>query len=372
MEHELENIARWIVKSMQGKLTPGEERQLKEWREASRENREMHDRIVRGNEVGARYSLWNSLDEQRALDNVLHRVRRKRTWRLLPHAAAILAAACVALWMIDGQEPATDARPAGTREVELVLGNGERIGLAGNKTDRWQLDNAELLLQDSVLSYRATGEAAAGDNTLVIPRGATFIVSLSDGTRVHLNASSSITYPVTFAATERRVILTGQAYFEVQPESNRPFVVETAYHAVSVLGTAFDVRAYPDEERMETTLCSGSVAVSFPGGDRYTLRPGEQLLFRAREAKVEIKEVNTSIATAWMDDNFYFYNNTLEEIFTELQRWFPVEVVFVNDSKRDRTFSGKFSRFKDMETILNVMRKAGVEIEQEGEIIRIE
>jgi ferric-dicitrate binding protein FerR (iron transport regulator) len=132
------------------------------------------------------------------------------------------------------------------------------------------------------------------------------------------------------------------------------------------------VKAYADEERVETTLCSGLVDISLPDRERYTLHPGEQFVLHVQEGRVDIKEVNTDIATSWTQDNFSFYDNTLEEIFTELQRWFHVEVEFVNSSKRDQTFSGKFSRFTNMETILDVMQKAGVEIKREGKIIRIE
>jgi ferric-dicitrate binding protein FerR (iron transport regulator) len=253
-----------------------------------------------------------------------------------------------------------------------VLEDGQKIGLTGDKNERWETRNAELSLRDNVLSYNTGKSSGSGNNTVIVPRGATFVVSLSDGTRVHLNAMSSITYPVPFTAAERRVILTGQAYFDVQPESDRPFVVETARHAVSVLGTSFDVKAYADDEKVETTLREGSVAINLPGHEeRYTLRPGEQFVLHVKEETVEIKEVNTGLATAWTRDNFYFYDNTLEEIFTELQRWFYVEVAFDNQSRRDQTFSGKFSRFKNMETILDVMQKAGIEIERDGRVIRI-
>ena len=206
----------------------------------------------------------------------------------------------------------------------------------------------------------------------MIPRGTTFRVALPDGTRVHLNAGSSLRYPVAFAAAGRRVALEGEGYFEVKADEGRPFVVETARQAVTVLGTVFNVRDYADEERTVTTLCSGSVAVALAGEEeRYALLPGEQLVSRAGEG-VEVRKVDATIATAWTGDYFYFHDNTLEEIFMELQRWFSAEVMFVNEARRDHTFSGKFSRYKELDTILDVMRKAGIRVEREGEVIRIE
>ncbi|MDR2414855.1 MAG: FecR domain-containing protein [Odoribacteraceae bacterium] len=373
MDHELEDIARWIVNAIQDKLSPGDERLFKKWLDASEKNREMYERVARGNEINARYALWKRIDEEKVLEQLLRRVEKKKRTRALykwlPHVAAVIVAACAIPWIINRNAP--DQQAAGEWRAELVLGNGEKIGIEKDKTGLWQVENAEVQLNDSILTYRATSDAPAGDNTLVVPKGTTFIVALSDGTRVHLNAASAIRYPVTFPGTERRVFLTGQAYFEVYKENDRPFIVETEHYAVHVTGTAFDVRAYPDEDKTETTLCNGSVTVLFPDGEGHELCPGEQLIFRASTGNAEVKEVNTTIATAWMDDNFYFYNNTLEEIFTELQRWFPVDVEFVNESKRDQTFSGKFPRFKEMATIVNVMRKAGIDIVQEGESIRV-
>ncbi|MDR0545013.1 MAG: DUF4974 domain-containing protein [Odoribacteraceae bacterium] len=377
MNYDNEHVARWLVDAARGALSPEDERLLKGWMEESEERRAIYRRVMRENEIGKRYALWARLDEERALREVSRRVEGRRLWRMtrrwLPYAAAALAAACVTLWASSGGDGARAGEELARRYPELVLGNGERVVLAGDEASRRQLEDAGVTLQDSLLSYRATdGATRGGENSLVIPHGTTFRVALPDGTRVHLNAGSSLRYPVAFAAAGRRVALEGEGYFEVKADEGRPFVVETARQAVTVLGTVFNVRDYADEERTVTTLCSGSVAVALAGEEeRYTLLPGEQLVSRAGEG-VEVREVDATIATAWTGDYFYFHDNTLEEIFMELQRWFSAEVMFVNEARRDYTFSGKFSRYKELDTILDVMRKAGIRVEREGEVIRIE
>jgi ferric-dicitrate binding protein FerR (iron transport regulator) len=379
MKHEFENIIRCLVKGTWDELSPAEERALQEWANASEENRGVYERVVHENDVEARYALWKGLDEAAALRRVLGRAGRRRRARARRwlSAAAVVAGVAVAVvwWGTRRGEEAPVAAVAGILpgqwKAELVLEGGETRVLEGDGSDRWVAGNTDFSLRDNVLSYDTVRDAGAGYNTLLVPRGATFIVSLSDGTRVHLNAMSSVRYPVPFAADERRVFLSGQAYFEVRPDAGRPFVVETAFHEVKVLGTSFDVRAYADDGKVETTLCDGSIDVALPGG-RYSLHPGEQLVFHVKEERVDVREINTDVTTSWIHDNFYFHDNTLEEIFTELRRWFYVEVEFVNTSRRDQRFSGKFSRFKNMETILDVMKRAGIGIEREGNVVRIE
>lgn len=369
-----------IVRSILDELTEEEKEQLSEWLNSSAENQDSYKRLSSGQEIYSRHILWSELDEEQALKEIKGKLtlsqKKSIVRRVLPYAAVLVIGLLTAVLLYrypdrpDHSKEISAILP-GEKKAELILDNGERLILTDNVGASILTGGMELLVNEDMIQYKPQGKSTGEINKLRVPRGGTYILQLSDGTKVYMNSMSSLEYPVAFSPEERRVKLTGQAYFEVAKDSRRPFVVDTEEYSVNVLGTSFDVKAYADEKGLRTTLASGLVSVSRPGEADRLIQPGEQLLFDKQQQSFTLKHVDPDLYTNWIHDKFCFKDNTLEEIFTELQRWFYVDVEFVDPGKREMTFSGTFSRYKNMETILSVMNEAGINIEWEENTVRI-
>ncbi|MCX2485783.1 FecR family protein [Pedobacter sp. MR2016-24] len=222
---------------------------------------------------------------------------------------------------------------------------------------------------DGKVSYEAaqnntyTGNAIAY-NKIATPRGGQYQVDLADGTKVWLNAASTLKFPVTFSKAQRVVELTGEAYFEVNPEpvaGNRkvriPFLVKTRNQVVEVLGTHFNVNAYDDEPDIKTTLLKGSVrVVQSAARQSVLLKPGQQ---SAVAGNIAVADVDASQAIEWQKGYFLFDNETVESMMRKISRWYNIEVEFKGNI-RYRKFAGKISKFGNIVQILQVMEKTQV------------
>lgn len=376
-------IKRIIIKSLTGELSDAEKELLKAWLRTSASNRELYKEIKRGKELTWRYKLAEELCEEKAWRKVECSIRKRRSvWlrRWLPYAALIVIgiSASVFLWKGTVEE----AVVAGQEEI-LPGGQRARLVLAGGETFLLQ-DSSEFELQEGDVRLKVTGSSVKYDqeskskyrelyNKLCVPQGGYYSLILSDGTRVWVNAETQMEYPVRFAENERRVKLTGEAYFEVSKDPHRPFIVETADYQVQVLGTAFNVCAYPTDKRVATTLCTGRVRIReiFGKPETVELSPCQQLVVDREQKILEVRTVDPEVYYGWIGNYFYFSDNTLEDIFIVLRRWYGVEIGFANDASRRLVFSGKFPRFKSMNTILELMSEAGIKYEQHGRQITI-
>ncbi|WP_298734311.1 FecR domain-containing protein [uncultured Chitinophaga sp.] len=195
-------------------------------------------------------------------------------------------------------------------------------------------------------------------NTINIPRGGQYTVTLSDGTKVWLNSESSLTYPVVFGGAERKVILKGEAYFEVSKNEQKPFIAETDHATVHVLGTQFNINAYHDEKDVKVTLQEGSVRLSSEA-DKTLLTPGEQGIVSLSHTAIEKKKVNMNQVMAWKNGYFIFRNNTIQDIMRQIGRWYDVEVVYEGNLPKG-TFGGTYSRNKDIHELLKGLELTGL------------
>lgn len=222
--------------------------------------------------------------------------------------------------------------PAG---VTLTLSDGKQVVLdSTEKTHTIEQKGARAVASgQETLTYtgkaEAIGKAEVVFNTLSIPRGRRYKLVLPDGSKVWLNAASSLHYPTHFPEGERKVELTGEAYFEVAKDAGKPFTVTAGGQVISVLGTAFNVKAYPDETYINTTLVEGSVKLELQNGkDARLLKPGEQAMLENNQ--FQVKKVDVKEDISWMSDLFYFSNTDLEVVAHQLQRWYDIEVDFAS------------------------------------------
>jgi len=254
----------------------------------------------------------------------------------------------------------------GEKMATLTLANGKKITLSNS------LDNGAITehgvnitkTTDGKLIYNIVENAADTGvyNTLTTARGQQFGVVLPDGSLVHLNASSSITYSTGLNHTARRKIkLEGEAYFEVAKNKKHPFEVLTVNQKVEVLGTHFNINSYSDEPNTKTTLLEGRVKVSLlehSAADAYKiLVPGEQAVLS--KSIITVKTVNPQEAIYWKDNKFSFDSEDIETVMREVSRWYNVNVIYQDNVKHVKV-SGSVSRFADITMLLDKLEKTGL------------
>ena len=277
-----------------------------------------------------------------------------------------------------------DAAP-GQFKAKLVLANGSSIVLDSAVTGKLaQQGNVTVVNEDGKLLYRQSDQQNNQQtevlyNKLVTSKGETFVTVLADGSKVWLNSESSISYPVTFTGDERKVTITGEAYFEVatafvqkgNTSVKQPFKVVADNMEVEVLGTHFNVNAYPDEEAIKTTLLEGKVKI-VSGGTSALLAPGQQAKLK-RQAKLlqVMDDADIEQAVAWKNGFFQFNDDDLKAVMRQLARWYDVDVVYQGNVNGDDTYGGRINRNSKASEVLTILGRNRVHYKIEGKRIII-
>lgn len=204
-------------------------------------------------------------------------------------------------------------------------------------------------------------------NTLIVPRGGEYLLVLSDGTEIWLNADSRITYPICFKGTTREVSISGEAYFKVSKYAGKSFIVKTNHGNIRVLGTEFNVKDYPDDKKLTLTLVKGKIDYGRQGMQRhFELEPNQQLTVEGQDPPV-LQTVNPYYDICWKDGQFMFQQQKLEDLFRQLERWYDIEVSYTDESLKQLHFSGELSRYKNVDTFVDVFeRSAGIKMKIDG------
>ncbi len=287
--------------------------------------------------------------------------------RILPYAAAILVLLSIGIYWFSIQYDVTtylvsryggDVQP-GTTRATLAFADGRSINLSEAQQGIIVGEEVTYLDGSEVSQYGPTGHrSSVNDQQLITPKGGTYSVTLSDGTKVWLNAASTLKYPAQFSGGERIVTLEGEAYFEVQPvyksQSKIPFKVISNDQTVEVLGTAFSISAYPDEEETKTTLVEGSVRLQpAAGGSVVSLVPGEQGVLAA--GSIAKHEVNVSAQTAWKDGLIVLKGASVATVIKQIERWYDVEFVGASGLDVSGALSGELPRDIRLSEILQAL-----------------
>lgn len=260
----------------------------------------------------------------------------------------------------------------GSNKATLTLADGSTITLdsTGNGALARQ-GNVQIVQVDSgQLAYKANGNSTSGSlqyNTLSIPRGGQFRIILPDGTKVWINAASSLSYPTAFTGSDRTVQLTGEAYFEVAAMPGKPFHVKVNNMDIQVLGTHFNVMAYTEEAAIKTTLLEGAVKVN-AGGKQTMLRPGQQLRMDQQGQLAVMDNVDVDEIVAWKNGYFQFYHEKLPGVLRQISRWYDVDIAYEGGIP-DREFGGKISRNSSIEDVLKILALSKVHFKIENKKI---
>lgn len=375
-----------LQRYLEGSCTPAETAALYNWLKSSASHRsllaklqqEFEQAIHEPREVPAAVS---DRIEARLLQNISRSkvVPLRRPWRWAAVAAVLmLILAGSAYWFYKKDAAHTGPQLAvkhsimhndvapGTNKALLTLADGTTVELdsAGNQV----LHQGKTTVQqhNGQLKYAANGkEAPIGYNILVVPRGGQFNVVLPDGSRVWLNAASRLRYPTAFTGKERVVELQGQGYFEVAHDAVHPFIVDVNNTTkVQVLGTRFDIMAYPDEQSLNTTLLEGAVRME-RGSQQQTLRPGQQAVLEYATGNMLVRPVDVDEVIAWKTGFFEFDNAGMNLIMRQLARWYDLEIAYGAEHS-GRLYGGRISRNLPLSEILHMLEANGAQFSLEG------
>jgi transmembrane sensor len=325
-------------------------------------------------------ALWGEALANRAyaaqgeedLDVIFNEITKRRPARLgwIKYAAAaaiIVLVVTGGLYRFSKQSPdvktlaVQDVAPGGNKAM-LTLADGSVVTLDSTGNQVIQQGGTAVKQTGGQLTYDggSNGEAISF-NTLTTPKGGQFQVRLSDGTRVWMNAASSLRYPTAFSGHERKVEVTGEVYFEVAKDAAKPFQVQAGNMKVEVLGTHFNINAY---DGLSTTLLEGTVKVSsLPQGDHVILQPGQQAKLSDNIKVISNPDVDRIMA--WKNGLFNFEGASFKEVMQELERWYDIEVVYAGGVP-DIRFGGELSRNKSLAGLIEALRDAEVHFEIKG------
>lgn len=311
--------------------------------------------------------------------------RRRIRWFTISAAAAVLLVLGFTLLYrapLRTQTETVAEKPAqqlpddvlpGTSGAILTLSNGKQVVLdsAGNNSLLSQ-GGTQLHNQQGRLSYNHTGEAGSETvyNTMTTTKGKQYQLQLSDGSKIWLNAASSVTYPTAFTGNERKISITGEAYFEIAHDAKKPFTVSANGMEIQVLGTHFNVNAYDDEENTSTTLLEGSVKITNQHSVSL-LKPGQQLQFK-KDGKIKlINDADVQEAVAWKDGLFVMKKAGIASIMRQIARWYDVDVSYTDGIPPGR-ISGDIPRNMNLSKVLEVMELSGVHFTISGKKVVVE
>jgi transmembrane sensor len=256
-------------------------------------------------------------------------------------------------------EHKNDRLPGGDKAL-LTLADGSQIALdsAGNGILAQQGNTKITKNQDGQLIYTSTGPGTneIAYNTLETPRGGQFKITLPDGSKVWLNAASSLKYPAAFIGNERKVEITGEAYFEIAKDVSKPFKVQLNQMEVEVLGTHFNINGYADEDVVRTTLLEGSVKINTKDRNNF-LKPGQQAQLQKTGRIKLINDTDLEETMAWKDGNFQFENSDINTVMRQITRWYDVDIEY--KGRVTKHFIGTISRNVNLSQVLTMLQQTG-------------
>ncbi|NRF40162.1 FecR family protein [Pedobacter foliorum] len=350
-------------------------------------------------------TTWDDLDTLNAKDIsqeqadliynsiIKSKPQQKRTYKLwaIRIAASILLCMSIGLIIYRSYTPQSQQKTVinttkpkvqdflpGKNKAVLTLSNGNEVILDDTQSGRIANQGGVVIskLNDGQIAYSSahSGQKSTSSadqlNTLTIPKGGQYQLTLPDGTLVYLNSASSLTYPTKFAGTDRKVTLSGEAYFEVAKNPKMPFIINVNNkQEIQVLGTHFNVEAYTDERVINTTLLEGSVKILYKN-KQAILKPG-QVAINSMGTDLDIKPADIDEAMAWKNGLFIFNNENITTVMKKISRWYDVEVVFKGNME-NVNFLGNYSRTKSLASLLkNIELMENVNISIEGRRITV-
>ena len=366
-----------ILRYLSGYATQHEQQIIQKWLETSEKNRELLERIQDNQHLLKKIDRYTTIDTRKAYDRFLEKRReydrKKRRIFLYRYSLGTAAALFLIIgivWFVGDKvsketniaQTETKIIPPGSSKAILKLSDGRIVPLNDQKVTLDEPDGTLITGgQNNTLTYQEqtdslkTGPEEILFNTLEVPTNGEFSMILADGSQVWIGACSKLKYPVSFTGDTRTVYLEGEAFFEVAPDKNKPFIVRTKNFSVKALGTSFNIMNYEDESFAHTTLKSGFVEVSHLN-ETMRLTPGEQALVENNSTMTK-RDVNVDVYTAWMSDLFRFDKEDIGVVMRKIARWYGVNIIYQNISVSDYHFIGALPKYNNLDQTLNLLEQ---------------
>ena len=359
-----------IWKKMNHKLTEEEELFLSQWLNESPSHQQYFDKVRRYSDESSDFTRPET-DTEQAWKVFKNKALKKRSTKSLWVQSLSVAATIFVIFILLFPNHKSENSPLaidrtvtikpGNSKAVLILNDGSVHDLTTSKQIALTESGADIKIEGNKLLYSEAADISKSIkyNTLIVPRGGEFFLQLSDGTKVWLNSESTLRYPVQFIGEERKVELTGEAFFEVARNEKVPFLVESDNQTVKVLGTEFNISSNKENSLISTTLVKGSIEVFIKNkpDKRQTLKPNEQITISKIDGQISIKKVNPYQYIAWKEGRFVFDDQNLGEIMKTLSKWYDVDVVFAREELKNFRFTGNLQRYSDFGELLKKIQK---------------
>ncbi|NOR75803.1 MAG: DUF4974 domain-containing protein [Draconibacterium sp.] len=314
-------------------------------------------------------------DADKAWDKVIVASEKKRRNRNIFIGSSVAASFIVAL--LAGTIYFTSPQLQNEMVVEEITINHNKATLYLAEGNTVELDNSginslEKIEQTIVLDQVKKGKSIFKINKLEIPRKGEYYFELPDGTKVWLNSETTLEFPSEFLAETREVNLSGQAYFDVHHNPDKPFIIHTNFGDIEVKGTSFDLKVYENEQTLETTLVEGIVSIGIQNKETINILPGQRTVFDFKTKEITTREVDVNLYTSWIKGLFVFKDISLITISKELERWYDIDFEFANNSLENIRYSGEFDKNQSVDDILELLSKTGkVIFVEDGNLIKV-
>ncbi len=307
------------------------------------------------------------------MELVIHKqlAQRNSAWmlRVAKYAAVLLLLGFSAFYLLRDsfEQPESVSVLPGYEHAVLRMADGTEVILDTNRTQTIETksgvvlsnkDGKGLVYDLSKLDQKQNNTIANQYSSIEIPKGGTYSLILSDGTKVWLNAFSKLRFPMLFNGNTRMVEMEGEVYFEVAPNKLKPFIVRSRGQEIKVFGTIFNINAYQNEKSAKTTLIEGSVSVSTAQATKF-IKPGEQA--SVNNNGIVISNVDVDHAVAWKEGYFKFDKLNVSDIMRQVERWYDVEVMY-DDSFKDELFVGKIKRSANVSELIGIFNEGGLKV----------
>ena len=367
-------IAEILAAFFTGAQTERDEQELEAWQKEKEANKVLAGRLLRKEmyeenlDACKRFSAkdaWQDADK-RLCEN------RKEIWhwrKFIRYAAVILILLTAGMFYWWSTRDVREESPvlysqigAGTTGAKLTLGDGRVVDIVkGQKLELEEVDGTKIVTDSVGIDYSVQEIEDKPEvlNKVQTLTGMEYSLTLSDGTKVYLNAETKLEFPTHFTGERRIVKLEGEAYFDVSKDAARPFIVEVNSLEVRVLGTAFNLRSYDDEGLVVTTLVEGKVEVAADEVVR-TITPGMQVVYEKENGDMKVQKVDVLLYTAWQSGKFIFKNERLEDIMIYLSKWYGFNYRFIDNHAKEVRIGARLDRYDNMEPIIEMLKRTGL------------
>ena len=358
-----QNIANLIRKQLCEQLTSSEEKQLNFWLN-NPNNQKLYLKIISSEKSKLEAIDWVAKNKLRIFSEIKRKSNRNRLLRVMKYAAFYLILLMLGISIVKDDKEQVKVDNIAIKQYDvpvLTLPSGEKHKLV--KSEAFEFDvnrSVNIKNDDGTLNFNQLSKDQLKNHfsTLETPYGKDYKLQLSDGTHVHLNANSKITFPTLFSGDQRIVKIEGHVFFDVAHNDEMPFIVQSNDLTIRVLGTKFDIEAYKNDKIISATLLEGSIESHVKGSNKIVIEPDQQIVYDMINKKISVKQVNAFELLSWTEGKFSFIDNKLENVMMKVGRWYGVKIKWETEEAKNRLVGLKLSKEKSLNDVIQYFEES--------------